>query len=184
MHNSNVKINSVDHSRTKSVKCAGSLIDRDKVLTVAHCILPEYESILDQVAQTININPNNTSSSQYVELGFAKRSFSNVRYPTMRVFIKKIIIHANYNKTTRDNDIAIIILEKQVDLNSNIRIACLPNITTNEYLGINQSVYQFNMNGLFRQGENFDNELKVVDGSLCDIESSSQLCAGKFQLNF
>ena len=158
----------------------GSLIDRDKVLTVAHCILTEYESILDPVAQTITINPNSTSSSQYVELGFAKRSFTDVKYPTMRVFIKKIIIHANFNKTTRDNDIAIIILDKQVDLNSYIRIACLPNITSNDYLDINQSVYQFNTNGLFRMDENAENELKVVDGSLCDIKSFSQLCAGKF----
>ena len=161
------------------MKCAGSLIDRDKVLTVAHCILNEYESILDPVAQTITINPNSTSSSQYVELGFAKRSFTDVKYPTMRVFIKKIIIHDNFNKTTRDNDIAIIILEKQVDLNSYIRIACLPNITSNDYLDINQSVYQFNTNGLFRMDENAENELKVVDGSFCDIKSSSQICAGK-----
>ena len=161
------------------MKCAGSLIDRDKVLTVAHCILNEYESILDPVAQTITINPNSTSSSQYVELGFAKRSFTDVKYPTIRVFIKKIIIHANYNKATRDNDIAIIILEKQVDLNTNIRIACLPNITADDDLNINESVYQFNTNGLFRSDENVDNEFKIVDGSLCDIKNYSQICAGK-----
>ena len=98
IYNNNIKINGYDHTISKTLKCGGSLIDRDKLVTVAHCILTEFEYVIENKTHTININ-SLSISSHYVELGFSLRQNSKIKYPTLRVYIKEIITHENFNKT-------------------------------------------------------------------------------------
>ena len=98
----------------------------------------------------------------------------------MLVCIKK---HEDFNETTRQNDIAIIILNKEATLNDVNKIACLPNRLT--YPNVDNQVNAFNWNDLFRNSANTDVRLSLLNSSDCNVNymfnESSQICAGKLK---
>ncbi|XP_068614724.1 transmembrane protease serine 13-like [Brachionichthys hirsutus] len=85
--------------------CGGVLIAHDIVLTAAHCVL----------------SPNDDETEWAVYGGMA-----SLTSPPNPYQIKKIIINENYNKTTHDSDIAIIILQCPVTFNDKLWPVCLP----------------------------------------------------------
>ena len=74
----------------KAVNCGGVLIDRDKILTVAHCIISVFDFTYQNKNYTINVNPTDVSN-HHVQLGFKARS-NKIKYATQMVRIKNIIL--------------------------------------------------------------------------------------------
>ena len=74
----------------QATTCAGVLIDRDKVLTVAHCVISAFNLTLDNESNIINITQNNVLKHR-VQLGFKARC-NNIKYSTQLVYIKSIIV--------------------------------------------------------------------------------------------
>ena len=88
--------------------CAGSLISKNYVLTAAHCFYPLNES---------------SPSNYFVLIGAHYINDTDA----IRMPIKSIRLHENYDHQLYLNDIALVELSSSVDLNdSNIGLICLP----------------------------------------------------------
>ncbi|RNA20776.1 serine protease 27-like, partial [Brachionus plicatilis] len=110
--------------------CGSTLIDRNTVLTAAHCYISSI--FVQQIGVTINLedDPNFPANAFKVYLGL--HSIQGVFDGTADltgvtvVPVTKFTMHENYNDDTFDNDIAVLKLEREVALNSGVQPACLP----------------------------------------------------------
>ncbi|XP_051531784.1 transmembrane protease serine 13-like isoform X2 [Myxocyprinus asiaticus] len=85
--------------------CGGTLVAPDFIITAAHCFPQEISDYL-------------LPSNWQVYIGMV----SQLKLPSS-YNVKKITIHENYDPDTKNNDIALLILNRPV---SNIQPACLP----------------------------------------------------------
>uniref|UniRef100_A0A672K8W5 Peptidase S1 domain-containing protein n=1 Tax=Sinocyclocheilus grahami TaxID=75366 RepID=A0A672K8W5_SINGR len=85
--------------------CGGSLINNEWVLTVAHCL------------------PGVSASSLRVYLG--RRTQQGVNANEISRNVTTIIVHPSYDRTTNNNDIAVLRLSARVTFNDYIRPVCL-----------------------------------------------------------
>lgn len=97
--------------------CGGTIIEASTILTAAHCI------------------PTTTPTVWSVRAGATSRSRSDSLTQTVRA--SRVVVHAQYSKTTNANDIAIIKLSRPLNLNSAVGVASLPATGTEPVAGSN-----------------------------------------------
>ncbi|XP_076382072.1 transmembrane protease serine 9-like [Megalopta genalis] len=131
--------------------CAGSLITRRHVLTAAHCM-----------------EGFNTKSIKLV-LADSDRPKLNKNAIVRRV--KSVSIHENFHSYTFNNDIAIIEMDRPVDVNGIVRTACLPEDKAIDYTGATATVVGWGRTG---EDQAVSNELRKVSLPILSQEECDQ----------
>ncbi|XP_046144258.1 transmembrane protease serine 9-like [Osmia bicornis bicornis] len=141
----------VSFSKQGTFYCAGSLITRRHVLTAAHC-LEGFET-------------------RSIKIILADTDRPNVEKNAIIRRIKSVAIHEDFHTYTFNNDIAIVELDRPVDLSGIVRTACLPEDKAIDYTGATATVI-----GWGRTGENqpVSDELRKVNLPILSQEECDQ----------
>lgn len=95
--------------------CAGTLITSQHVVTASHCMHPKYELTVRKASDVV----------VYLGKHNLDAMFERGSEP---VYVKKIVVHPDWNFQTEeyDADISILVLESQVKYSNYIMAACWP----------------------------------------------------------
>lgn len=129
--------------------CGATLIDRQTLLTAAHCFPQEFEYFDEKNSRWYQYRTsiNSIVSSYSVYLGIhslkdIERVEANSTLKSIhKRSIKSVKLHEHFESTNFLNDIAIVKLDKRVELSSKIQVACLPLEQTNNYPVVNSTVW-------------------------------------------
>ncbi|XP_076238178.1 soluble guanylate cyclase 89Da [Calliopsis andreniformis] len=139
----------VSLNRQGTFFCAGSLITRKHVLTAAHCM--RYDT-KDMKLVLADDRPNSSKNA------IIRR-------------VKSVTVHENYHKYSYNNDIAIIEMDRPVDINGIVRTACLPEDKPIDYTGATATVVGWGQTG---EREPVSKELRKVNVPILSEEECDQ----------
>ncbi|XP_031780170.1 venom protease isoform X2 [Nasonia vitripennis] len=99
--------------------CGGTLVSSRHVVTAAHCL--EYEEVSYQVRLGAHDLENTDDGSHPID-----------------VIVESYVVHPEYNNTSKENDIAILRLDRDVEFTKAIHPICLPiekNLRNRDFVG-------------------------------------------------
>ncbi|CAK9821368.1 Clotting factor G beta subunit [Anthophora retusa] len=141
----------VSMSKQGTFYCAGSLITRRHILTAAHC-LEGFEK-------------------RNIKLVLADSDRPNIDKSAIIRRIKSVIIHEDFHTYTFNNDIAIIEMDRPVDVNGIVRTACLPEDKAIDYTGATATVVGWGRTG---ETQPVSDELRKVNLPILSQEECDQ----------
>merc|ERR1711971_395637 len=96
--------------------CGGTILDEETILTAAHCFFDKNSGT--------NAFPQDNGGVLFA--GITQQGSTGQQ----KMWMKKVIIHPQYNHgyPTEDNDIAIVKLKLPLTFNNNVKNACLPEL--------------------------------------------------------
>ncbi|ODM99894.1 Serine protease 33 [Orchesella cincta] len=97
--------------------CAGFMISSRYVISAAHCFSKKYNLHVEYQGNNVNLD------SMMVAVNRVK--LSNNSDPSKIIAVNKLTLHPNYDDTL-NNDIAILELQKEIELNDELNPICLP----------------------------------------------------------
>ncbi|CAB0030782.1 unnamed protein product [Trichogramma brassicae] len=107
-----VRVPATEHSNESFINtCGGALVSRRHVLTAAHCLaaFDETETFVVRLGAFDLDNEHPLDAP-----------------PPVDVSVEKTIPHPGYNRTSKENDIAVLRLSRDVEFTLEIRPICLP----------------------------------------------------------
>jgi hypothetical protein len=175
-------------------RCGGVLIDRQTVLTPAHCILDEAMVEVNGKNFRVNITTNKfypTRASMFtIYVGMHSRD--ELKHAKLKAYSPaKITVHPEFDWRKIQNDLALIKLNTPIDLDARIQVACLP--PSNKMPSYQDKESWLVGWGSLGKGDYDavpdllqDTDLQVFDGmSKCSLileempkNASAQICAG------
>ncbi|KAK9302902.1 hypothetical protein QLX08_005241 [Tetragonisca angustula] len=141
----------VSMSKQGTFYCAGSLITRKHVLTAAHCM-----EGFDR--RSIKLVLVDNDREKFDKNAIIRR-------------IKSVVIHEKFHSYTYNNDIAIIEMDRPVNVNGIVRTACLPEDKAIDYTGATATVIGWGRTG---ESEPVSNELRRVNLPILSQEECDQ----------
>ncbi|XP_042858270.1 venom protease-like [Penaeus japonicus] len=158
--------------------CGGSIINKNYVLTAAHCLLGDDDLPLPAKEFQVGIADHNFNSED-----------DNIQGVTRAVKVKKYIIHEDYvpqDLFDNNKDIALLRLAESLDLTAEVQPVCLPSNPNKKYEGETGTVIGWgdtkNGKGAYSDAAR-EVEQPIVDCKKKKIAGSpitpQMMCAGK-----
>lgn len=176
---------------TTSSLCGGTLVNRDTVITAAHCYTKSFQHSTGVTIEVTTNQYHQTIESAYSV--YAGLHSSNNLNTGVKMSVKSFTVHSSYDVNSYQNDIAIIKLQSKVDLNEKIQIACIPESSSTYPKTTNIDAYIAGWGNTVSSGTVLPDFLmeaiiKIYDSSKCSSvfpratkNWNNQICAGKYE---
>ena len=142
--------------------CSGSLINKNYVVTAAHCL--HFES-------TYNTEFPNIERVIRVFFGFVDKTNILLNNEINQRRVIKVITHPDFSLKTLQNDIALIKLEKPVPRSDLVDYLCLFHYDQTDSLLETKKLYIAGWGNTDKYGSNYPQKLNYVDVKIFPIDS-------------